>query len=122
MATTAPRWRWRWITALVLATLIATLVGLAQPWRNDESGAARQPVSCAYVIKEPAVLYSEPDTRAKEIKRKIISEGITVLGGHRPQGWVPVSTPHDKSRRAWMQAEVLSTPTPRTGTSGCPGT
>jgi hypothetical protein len=110
------------VTALIVLVLFA--VGacalLVWLWNNDEHPPV-SPVSCAYVIKEPAEVYSEPDAKAKTGKSKIISEGVTVLGGPRPQGWVPVSTPRDKSRRAWMRAEVLSTPTPRTGTS-CPGT
>jgi len=119
--------RWGWlrrtaVTALIVLVLFAVGACAHLVWlRNNDEQPPVSPVSCAYVIKEPADVYSEPDTEAKVGKSKIISEGVTVLGGPRPQGWVPLSTPRDKSRRAWMRAEVLSSPTPRTGTR-CPGT
>lgn len=123
-------WRTSWMlgaAAVVLALVLVYMFrpigeseqipsgksGVETPGSTPSDQPAHVPVRyCAYVIKEPAVVYPIPDTNSHPIKFKYLDNRIEVLDRPHPPGWAVVRTPRNAPGYNWMQTAVLTAPAP----------
>jgi hypothetical protein len=101
-------------SVIILIALVLIFWPLDNAMPGGASAVPARPPGryCAYVIKEPAVIYSTPDINTKPIKFKYRDDRIETADRPHPVGWIVVRTPQDSPGFNWMQTAVLTAATP----------